>query len=192
MRVSEADLLFIPGLGGSGPDHWQIRWSRKLSTGRTLELPDFERPSRLGWTQAITSAIQGCERPVVLLAHSLGVIAAVHAIASLGEGPDPGKPPKTPVRAAFFVAPPAPRTLLGIPAIDPAFAGVPNAPLPFPSLLVASRNDPYATMAESEGMALDWGAQIVDAGEAGHLNAESGHGPWPEGLMRFATFMARV
>ncbi|MDP4592952.1 MAG: alpha/beta hydrolase, partial [Beijerinckiaceae bacterium] len=81
------------------------------------------------------------------------------------------------------------RTLTPIAAIDPAFSAIPTAPLPFPSLVIASQNDAFATMQETENMALDWGAQIVDAGEAGHINAQSGHGPWPEGLMRLAGFL---
>jgi uncharacterized protein len=32
-------------------------------------------------------------------------------------------------------------------------------------------------------------AELADAGLSGHINSESGHGPWPEGLMRFATFL---
>jgi predicted alpha/beta hydrolase family esterase len=76
--------------------------------------------------------------------------------------------------------------------VDPAFAPSPSTPLPFPSLLIASRDDPHATYEEMETMALDWGAQVIDAGAAGHIDAQSGHGPWPEGLMRFAAFLARL
>ena len=57
------------------------------------------------------------------------------------------------------------------------------------SLVVGSSNDPFATRAGSESLAAALGASFVDAGEAGHLNEESGHGPWPEGLMRFAGFL---
>lgn len=187
MRVSEADLLFVPGLGGSGPHHWQSRWAEKLSTGRAIDLPNPDNPSCGAWTRAIIDAVNACQQPVVLIAHSLGSIAVVHAARSLQAKPTAASP----VRAAFLVAPPARRTLSDA-VFDPAFGDIPSAPLPFPALVIASRNDPWATMEESESMALDWGAQIVDAGESGHLNAESGHGPWPEGLMRFATFMARL
>lgn len=93
------------------------------------------------------------------------------------------------MRAAFLVAPPSQRVLATLPQVDPRFAHVPTDPLPFPSVLVASRDDPYATYEESEAMALDWGSAISDAGNAGHINDESGHGPWPEGLMRFAGFL---
>jgi uncharacterized protein len=54
--------------------------------------------------------------------------------------------------------------------------------------VIASRNDPFATFAESEALARTLGAELIDAGLSGHINSESGHGPWPEGLMRFAAF----
>ena len=73
--------------------------------------------------------------------------------------------------------------------IDPAFADLPAGPLPFPAVLVASRDDPYGSYADSEALAKTWDVELVDAGTSGHLNDESGHGPWPEGLMRFAGFL---
>jgi predicted alpha/beta hydrolase family esterase len=66
---------------------------------------------------------------------------------------------------------------------------VPRDPLPFPAVLIASRDDSYADYLESEKLAHDWHAELVDAGASGHINDESGHGPWPEGLMRFAGFL---
>ena len=73
-----------------------------------------------------------------------------------------------------------------------AFAPLPRAPLPFPSLLVASRDDPYCTYERAEDFSYAWGAALVDAGMSGHLNTASGHGPWPEGLMRFAGFLRQL
>ncbi|MFC6051089.1 RBBP9/YdeN family alpha/beta hydrolase, partial [Methylobacterium hispanicum] len=70
-----------------------------------------------------------------------------------------------------------------------AFAPLPRDPLPFPSLVVASRTDPHCDYARAEDFAYAWGAAIVDAGDSGHINVASGHGPWPEGLMRLAGFM---
>ncbi len=183
MRVADADLLFVSGPGNSGPGHWQTRWLERLSTGRLVEQEDWERPLLAGWTQRIADAVSAAARPVVLIGHSLGVPAIVHAASAFQAGR---------VRGAFLVAPPSEENLLIIPGIDPAFMPFPRDPLPFPSLLVASRNDSLADYSSSEELALDWGASIVDAGDAGHLNSESGHGPWPEGLMRFAAFMSKL
>ena len=183
MRVAEADLLFVPGLGNSGPDHWQTRWLERLSTGRRIDQGDWHRPVLADWAAAIIEAVAACKRPVVLIGHSLGVPAIAHAAAAFKPGM---------VRGAFLVAPPAEERLREISQIDPAFAPFPRGPFPFPALLVASRNDIFSEYTQSEELARDWGATIVDAGENGHINAESGHGPWPEGLMSFAAFMAKL
>ena len=74
-------------------------------------------------------------------------------------------------------------------AIPQGFDPVPRDPLPFPSLVVAGSNDPYCAYGKAAEMARAWGAELVNAGEAGHLNAASGYGPWPDGVMRLAVFL---
>ena len=119
----------------------------------------------------------------MLVAHSLGVHAVAHAAGRF----KPGK-----VRGGFLVAPPAEAALRTIDVIDPAFLPLPRAPLPFPSLVIASRNDLYGAYPDAEDLAYAWGAVVVDAGESGHINADSGHGPWPEGLMRFGGMLGKL
>jgi predicted alpha/beta hydrolase family esterase len=63
------------------------------------------------------------------------------------------------------------------------------ARLPFPALLISSSDDPYCTAARAKAMAEAWGASFVDAGALGHINTASGHGPWPDGLLRFGSFL---
>ncbi len=182
MRTSDADILIIPGLGGSGPDHWQSRWQAKLSTARRVEQKDWEHPLLADWRAAIAAAVAEAQRPVILVAHSLVALAVADIAAELGDQ----------VKGSFLVAPPSLRAIREIEGVDPRFADVPFAPLPFPSVLVASRDDPYATYEESEDFARAWQAEIADAGNAGHINAESGHGPWPEGLMKLAGFLKNL
>ena len=57
----------------------------------------------------------------------------------------------------------------------------PRTPLPFRSILVASGDDPYTTFEQFQEYARDWGADVVDAGNAGHLDTASGYGSWPDG-----------
>src|SRR5580700_5983537 len=150
MRISDADILFVPGLGGSGPDHWQTRWEKKLSTGRRVEQEDWERPSLEKWTRRIAEEVmrsQEASRPVVLITHSLGGLAAVHA-ARLLHGRN--------VAGAYLIAPPGDATIAAQPEIDQAFVPAPMSPLPFASVLVASRNDPYAPLADSQARAKAW------------------------------------
>ena len=69
------------------------------------------------------------------------------------------------------------------------FAPVPESALPFPTVLVASRNDPYLTMAQARSLARRWGARLADAGEAGHINAASGLGDWAFGRLLLNTLL---
>lgn len=182
MKVSEADILIIPGYTNSGPDHWQTRWEQKLSTARRVEQAEWSKPVREDWVTRVAEEVNASTRPVVLVAHSLGIPAAIHAIPQM----------KKRVAGAFLVAPPD----VANPAIRPkhlmTFGPYPRLPLPFPSLMIASRNDPFGEYSHAEDIANAWGSFLIDAGESGHLNAESGHGPWPEGTMVFAQFLGRL
>jgi uncharacterized protein len=184
MRASEADILVIPGLGGSGPDHWQSRWEAKLPTARRVVQADWEKPGLAAWRDRIVEEVARATHPVILVAHSLGVLAAAQTVPFLAKGECNGK-----VKGGFLVAPPSTKVRAGLDALDPAFLTVPGEPLPFPSLVIASRNDPFASFAESEALARTLGAELIDAGLSGRINSESGHGPWPEGVLRFAGFL---
>ncbi|MGH6835150.1 MAG: RBBP9/YdeN family alpha/beta hydrolase [Methylocella sp.] len=168
MRAAEAEILVIPGLGGSGPDHWQSRWEAKIPSVRRVVQADFEHPALDAWRDRIGEEVERAARPVILVAHSLGVLAAVHAAPFLAKGESSGK-----VKGAFLVAPPSVKILAGLDALDPAFLIVPGEPLPFPSLVIASRDDPFASFAESEAFAHTLGAELIDAGFSGHINSES-------------------
>jgi predicted alpha/beta hydrolase family esterase len=181
MRTADLDLLFIAGLNGSGSDHWQTRWRGKLPTARLVEQADWDRPNLSRWVDATIEACRTAERPIVIIAHSLGVTTAAHAAALLPAGR---------VKGAFLVAPPSDQGLVAAGLEE--FTPTPSAPLPFASLLIASHTDPYGPYSFAEAKALEWGSRLVAAGESGHINAESGHGPWPEGLMLFAGFIKQL
>ncbi|MBL6431495.1 MAG: alpha/beta hydrolase [Alphaproteobacteria bacterium] len=181
MKISEADILLIPGYGDTPAGHWMHRWAEKMPTARMVDLGNPHRPVRKTWVEAVTQAVRAAERPVVLVAHSLGTNTVVHAAHAL---------PKDTVKAAFLVAP----TDLSRDAPKPAFEiadflPLPKGPLPFPARIVASRSDPHCAFETAKDWAHHWGAHFQDAGDAGHINLESGHGPWPEGLMSFAYLM---
>jgi serine hydrolase len=180
MRAAEADILIIPGYLGSGPEHWQSRWEKKLSTARRVMQRDWERPNRAEWEETIRREIRACGRPAVLVAHSLGVIAALHA----------AQHERKKIAGAFLVAPPSEQVIRELPSVDAGFLPVPRSPLPFPTVMVGGDNDPYADRLFARRLAEDIGARFIDAGPAGHINVDSGHGPWPEGSLAFAHFIA--
>jgi predicted alpha/beta hydrolase family esterase len=183
MRTSDCDILIVPGYENSGPDHWQTRWERQLSTAQRVEQENWNEPRRDAWTSRIARKVERAKRPVVLVAHSLGVVAVAHAAPLL---------PRGAVRGAFLVGLPDVERPDLIPGLALDFAPIPRDPLPFPSVLIASRSDPHCDYDTAEDIAYAWGSAIVDAGDSGHLNTASGHGPWPEGLMRFAGFLKRL
>ena len=182
MRAAEADILIIPGYKGSPEDHWESRWERKLSTARRVSQSEWTKPVLEDWTRSVADAVNAATRPVILVAHSLGVAAAVQAVPKFEKS----------VAGAFFVAPPDVADETIRPKHLRTFGPYPRDPLPFPSLVVASRNDLFSSFEAAEDIAGAWGSLFVDAGEIGHINAESGHGPWPEGLLTFGRFMSRL
>jgi hypothetical protein len=183
MKLADADILILPGLGNSGPGHWQRRWGERFSTASFVEQADWERPDAAHWVGQIERAIMMATRPVVLVAHSLGVPAAVHAAQRLKD---------TKVRGGFFVCAPDLELSAAVPAAARAFAPIPRDPLPFPSMLIASNDDPFCSVERAAEFATCWGSDFHLAGDAGHINVASGHGPWPEGLMMFTRLMQRV
>jgi uncharacterized protein len=187
MKSSETDILVIPGYEGSGPAHWQSRMVAKLPTAQVVEQHDWLYPSLDKAVEQLTNAVAKSERPIVVVSHSAGNTLLAHALPALQ---DLGQANR--IKGAFMVAAPSARALGELLHLDPAFASIPRGPLSFPSLLVASSNDPFATLEEQADLALAWGSQLVEAGEAGHINTASGHGPWPEGIMRFAGFLSKL
>ncbi len=191
MKTSQLDILIVPGWSGSGAEHWQMRWLKQLKTARLVEQEDWIRPQREAWVSKITQAVDECSQPVLLVAHSLGCIAVAHAGACLS-----GKN----VAGAFLVTPADVERSEKWPITNGhefssssgEFAPIPRAPLPFPSLVIGSSDDPYCTSERAGELALAWGSVLVDAGPVGHLNVDSGHGPWPEGLMRLGWFLKNL
>lgn len=183
MKTSQVDILILPGMSGGGVNYWYERWARKLKTARRIEQKSWDYPDSSDWCQQVVRAVEQATQPVVLIAHSLGVITAIHAAPSF---------PHQKVIGAYFVAPPDMDHLVEEFPQTSTFSPVPTAPLNFPSILVASNNDPYCSFEKAEDMSFAWGSKFESAGASGHINAESGQGPWPEGLLSFARFMTRL
>lgn len=173
-------LLIVPGLGGSGPDHWQTRWEALDPSCARVEQRDWDRPELDAWCQALERAVLAAGSPCVLVAHSLGCITVAHwaregSVAQL--------------RGALLVAPADVENGLSRELIPRSFAPVPREPLPFRSLVVASADDPFASLERARGFAASWGAQFEDVGTQGHINAESQLGDWELGRQLLARLL---
>ncbi|MBO4210108.1 RBBP9/YdeN family alpha/beta hydrolase [Micromonospora echinofusca] len=166
--------LLVPGRGAPRPEHWQQRWADAHPDWRWAPPPPGPPLVLDERVAALHAAVGADDEPAVLIAHSGGcLVVATWADRHTG-----------PVRAALLVAPPHldPRWRPGPddPPDEPAWV-MPRRRLPFRAVVVASRTDPWATFDQARGYAGDWGADLVDAGDAGHLDTASGYGPWPEG-----------
>jgi predicted alpha/beta hydrolase family esterase len=181
MKISESDILIAPGLGNSPPGHWQRRWGERMANARFIEQENWDQPVLADWIGRIHQEILYSTRPVVLIGHSMAVAAIVIAAKTLAD---------TKVRGAFLVSPPDFEAST-IPVEAKPFAP-PSDPLPFPSMVVASTTDPLVSVDRARGFAADWGSDFQLAGDAGHINVASGHGPWPEGLLMFSELMKRL
>jgi predicted alpha/beta hydrolase family esterase len=177
--VQTPTVLLVPGLHGSGPGHWQTFWERQHDNCSKVELGRWDDPHRNTWINNLNLAIRQAGRPVVLAAHSLGCLAvAWWARLEQREWEQQGS--ASPVVGALMVAPPE-VDFFPLDERIGRFAPTPTDPLPFPSYLVASHNDPWMGFHTSKALAARWGSRLVDAGDAGHLNAESQLGEWTFG-----------
>lgn len=193
MKTSDVELLIVPGWSSSGDDHWQTRWQRSLKTARRVEQADWIHPDRDRWVGTLISTVAKSETdlPLVIVAHSLGVATVAHAVKEL---------PAQSIAGAFFVAPADVDNASQWPVTEGytfgsaahGFAPLPTTPMPFPTHIIASENDPYCSLSRAKEVAQQWGATIAEAGAVGHINVNSGHGPWPEGLMQLGWFLKRL
>jgi uncharacterized protein len=168
-------ILLIPGLNNSGPDHWQTRWQQRLPGAVRAELGSWDSPRKTAWITNLGIAIRNIAGPKILVAHSLGC----HAVAWWAK--QEPEVAELDIKGALLVAPPDVDSVSkGSKLAD--FGPAPRTFLPFPSLLVASQNDPYCGIQHAQKLARRWRARFVNAGLFGHINADSGIGDWPYGL----------
>lgn len=182
MKLKEVDIVLVPGVGGSPDGHWQRRWQAKLPNTIWVEQTDVQNPNVDIWTDTLLTAILHATRPVVLVGHSLGN----HTISRVAS-----KLTDTKVRGALLVAVPNLHRSDASEQIK-SFKDIQTDPLPFPSLFIASDNDEYCDLTAASDMASNWGSEFHVTPEAGHINIESGHGLWPDGMFMLARLLKRI
>ena len=181
----DCDVLTLAGLWNSGPEHWQTLWEKKYSAWQRAPHRDWNNPERDEWVAELDAAIAASDQgPPILVAHSLGCALVAHWAASGS---------KLKIAGAFLVAP-SDVEAASYPKEASGFAPMPMRKLPFPSIVVASTNDEYVTIARARQFAAAWDSKFVEIGAAGHINGASGYGEWPEGeqmLMEFCTQLGK-
>jgi predicted alpha/beta hydrolase family esterase len=165
-------VFLLPGWQNSGEAHWQSRWE-VLHGFERLEQHDWMRPLRGDWISRLEDVLLGQSRAAVLVAHSLGCLLVA---AWAGHSRNTHL-----VKGALLVAPPDLDAVDTPPALW-SWRPAPKQPLPFKTILLASHNDPFGSFGHAQRLAHQWGSTLVDCGQHGHINAESGLGDWPDGL----------
>ena len=180
------DFLAIPGRGNSKSDHWMSHWCCAFPNSSRVLQANWDKPDPADWIARVDTAVAAAPRRVALLAHSLAVATTVKWAEQANEAS------RAKVLGALLVAP----TNVANP--DPSFdlvrpfAPMPMKKLPFPALVVASRNDPRVTIEEAQRFAEAWGADIADVGELGHMGNEARLGLWPTGLLLLGRLLAKA
>lgn len=174
-QAASRTLLFVPGLRDHVEDHWQTLYARKLPGSHTVPPLEADKLSCAARVEALQAALARIDGPVILVAHSAGVMITVHWARKYG-----GRR----IQGALLAAPadlesPLPE---GYPTLEAIAANgwlpIPRARLPFPSIVAASTNDPLARFERVAQFAADWGGRLVDVGAVGHINPAAGFGEW--------------
>lgn len=169
-QTMKSSVILIPGIGNSGPSHWQTIWEAKYPNIFRVQQTDWDHPDCDQWAAQLDDAVRCADHPPVLVAHSLGCLVACKW-ASLSSWP---------IKAVLLVAVP-----------DPARPSFPKEASGFSSptvdirrrrvVMVSSTDDPFSTALYSQQCALAWDTEHIDLGAKGHINADSGLGEWNDG-----------
>ncbi len=166
------NYFIVPGLGNSGPEHWQTYFENSAGNFQRIEQKEWNAPVCSDWIAAIDKAIEGYDpATVILIGHSLGCTTIAQWAKRYGKK----------IKGALLVAPSdVENPVYTFPVTG--FSPIPLQPIPFKTIVVASTNDQWVSFERAKLFATNWGSELVNIGDAGHINAASGHWKWDEGL----------
>jgi predicted alpha/beta hydrolase family esterase len=170
-HVFKSSVLILPGLGNSGEGHWQTLWENQFKFRRVMQ-KNWDTPVCSDWVETIDKAISARDPShVILVGHSLACVTTVFWSVRFNRK----------IKGALLVAP-SDAEADTYPSGTSGFTPMPLKKLPFPSITVTSNNDYYVTRERAHSFASAWGSELIDIGEAGHINIASGFGAWDRGL----------
>jgi predicted alpha/beta hydrolase family esterase len=174
-------VLILPGIGSSGPQHWQTLWEKANPAFLRVEQEDWITPNCSDWVDRLETAVAESGPDTILVAHSLACLLVAHWAAST----------RHTIKGALLVAPPDPAGV-NFPKGISGFAPIPELPLPFKSILIASSDDHYASLEFSRKLAATFGSEYIELDALGHINADSEIGEWADGFAIFKDFLKEV
>jgi predicted alpha/beta hydrolase family esterase len=156
-------ILIIHGWKGGDMPHWQAKLAQELVLENNMvafpSLPNRDTPIFEEWEKVI-SQIYNVLKPNIVICHSIGCIAYLHA--------------KKSSEKLFLVAPPSPWKPI---EELKTFYNVKNfASTAKKCFLITSDNDKYLSNHEAERLSLILEAEHIILHNAGHINALSGFG----------------
>lgn len=178
MSTITPTVLFVPGLRDHVEDHWQTHAQKKIPGAQCVSPIEHDKLSCDARVKALHAALEKIDGPVVLAAHSAGVMIVVQWAQ---------KYRRANIIGALLAAPadvesPMPA---GYPTVEPLAANgwtpIPRQALPFASIVAASTNDPLCSFERAKGLARNWGSRCIDVGAVGHINPPAGFGEWKQG-----------
>lgn len=172
LSLADYRVLLMPGLYNSGPEHWQSRWQRLYPRFERVEQDDWDNPRLPAWSARFDEVRARDGRPILVAAHSFGCLTTAYSLARDPRG----------VAGVLMVAP-----------ADPAKFGVaqdlPRTALPCPTIMISSTSAPWMSAENAAAWGARWGAEVINIGAAGHINAESGLGDWQFGQGRLLALL---
>jgi predicted alpha/beta hydrolase family esterase len=166
------NYFIVPGLGNSGPEHWQTYFEKSGDNFKRIIQQEWDAPHCEDWIETINKAISSHDpSTIILIGHSLGCSAIAHWATHYNKK----------IKGALLVAPSDPETQhYTFPA--KGFAPIPKNKINFRTIVVASSDDPWVSLDRAKYFADNWGSEFINIGDAGHINASSGLKEWEKGL----------
>ncbi len=170
--------LILPGLGNSGPKHWQTYFEQSGPNFFRVQQSEWDAPDCETWITTIDRAVLAFEPSnLVLIGHSLACCTIAHWSNKY----------QRKIKGALLVAPSdIENPVYTFPATG--FAPIPQQTIPFKTLVIASDNDPWVSLERAQFFSNAWGSRLINIGAAGHINADSGYGKWEQGLKFLESF----
>ena len=166
------NYFIIPGLGNSGPEHWQTFFETSGDNFKRIQQREWDSPACNDWVDTIDKTLANEDlSTVVLIGHSLGCATIAHWAAKHNKK----------IKGALLVAPSdMEATHYTFPATG--FSPMPKTKINFKTIVVASSDDPWVSIERARYFAEQWESDFINIGSAGHINAASGHYQWHDGL----------
>ena len=169
--------LIVPGVGGSQYQHWQSWLQRQLMSSSRVQQQDWNYPLLSHWIRNFVQTVAVVESPIQVVAHSFGCLTTVAAIQ---QHPELAKK----INKLILVAPANPSRFgengFARDSVSDYAAYFHQIQLKIPTDLIISENDPWLDFEDAKALSKSWNIRPINLGRVGHINVESGFGPFPE------------